>query len=166
MLEDPESGGFFASAQEDTSRLMRMKDDYDGAEPSGNSVALMNLLRLHRITGQPEFEQSARRLIAAFSERLAAVPHGMPQMLCACEFDVAPPREIVVAGQPGGAMLRLLRANFDPNRILLHAAPELARYQPAIAAMESGDAPVTVYVCENFTCSAPVRDASQIFRRC
>ena len=62
------AGGFFASAHADAERLMRIKDDYDGAEPSGNSVALMNLLRLHRITGSAEFEASARKLIAAFQE--------------------------------------------------------------------------------------------------
>src|SRR5665213_1971320 len=60
LLEDRESGGFFASSQEDAMRLMRAKDDYDGAEPSGNSVALMNLLRLHRITGREDFNASAR----------------------------------------------------------------------------------------------------------
>ena len=82
---------FFASAHEDAARLMRIKDDYDGAEPSGNSVALMNLLRLYRITGREEFETSARKLISAFQTRLAAAPFGMPQMLAACEFDIAPP---------------------------------------------------------------------------
>jgi uncharacterized protein YyaL (SSP411 family) len=134
---------------------MRIKDDYDGAEPSGNSVALLNLLRLHRITGRPEFESSARKLIAAFHEKLVAQPFGMPQMLAACEFDMAPPREIVVAGPPTGPLTGLLWKQFDPNRVLLHAGPEIAAWQPAIAAMNSsGDRPA-VYICENFTCHAP-----------
>ena len=156
FLEDKESGGFFSSSQPDASSLMRMKDDYDGAEPSGNSVALMNLLRLHRITGRNDFETSARKLIMAFQQRVAAAPFGMPQMLCAAEFDLAPPREIVVAGPADTEMVRMLWRDFDPHRILLHAAPELTPYQPAIADMPTKDANTTVYICENFTCNAPV----------
>jgi len=158
LLED-EAGGFFASAHEDASRLMRIKDDYDGAEPSGNSIALGNLLRLHRITGGEEFEASARRSIAAFHGRLAATPFAMPQMLAACEFDMAPPREIVVAGTPGnsiwGAMAGLLWAKFDPNRVLLYAGPEIAGYRSEIESMNARDGRTTVYVCENFACQAP-----------
>jgi uncharacterized protein YyaL (SSP411 family) len=75
------------------------------------------------------------------------MPYGLPQMLAACEFDWAPQREIVVVGKSPG----LLWKNFDPNRILLHASPEMARYQPATAAMTG----TGVYVCENFTCHAP-----------
>ncbi len=135
---------------------MRFKDDYDGAEPSGNSIALGNLLRLHRITGIREFETSARKLIGTFHSRLAAGPFGMPQMLAACEFDLAPQREIVIAGTPSGPLARLIRAQFDPNRILLHADSEIARYQPAVESMSARENETTVYVCENFACHAPV----------
>jgi uncharacterized protein YyaL (SSP411 family) len=155
LLEDGAGGGFFSSAHEDASRLMRAKDDYDGAEPSGNSIALMNLLRLHRITGRGEFELSARKLIAAFHTKLVGTPYGLPQMLAACEFDLAPQREIVVAGALSGAVARQIWKNFDPNRILLHAGPEIAAFQPAVAAMNSGSGETAVYVCENFTCHAP-----------
>jgi uncharacterized protein YyaL (SSP411 family) len=160
LLEDAEAGGFFASSQEDAMRLMRVKDDYDGAEPSGNSVALMNLLRLHRITGRADYEASARRLIAAFAERLLNVPYGMPQMLCAWEYEAAPPREIVVAGEPGAAVMRVLWSSFDPNRVLLQTGPELANYQPATVEMRGP----AVYVCENFTCHAPVTGAEELAR--
>jgi uncharacterized protein len=163
LLEDT-AGGFFASAHQDTSRLIRIKDDYDGAEPSGNSVALMNLLRLYAITGRPEFEASARKLIAAFHPRLLAAPFGMPQMLAACEFDLAPTREIVVAGDHPEPILRPVWARFDPHRVLLHATPELAVYQPAIAAMNSAGGQTTVYVCENFTCHEPVTTEEDLAR--
>src|SRR6185312_10018321 len=104
-LEDRENGGFFASAQEDAARLNRIKDDYDGAEPSGNSVTLLNLLRLHRITERDDLLRSARNLIRAFSARLTATPFGLPQMLAACEFDVAPQREITVSGTVAPEMI-------------------------------------------------------------
>ena len=160
LLEDKEAGGFFSSAQEDAMRLMRAKDDYDGAEPSGNSMAMMNLLRLSRITGREDFQESARRLTAAFAERVIGVPYGMPQMLCAWEFDVAAPREIVVAGMPEPDVTRLLWQKFDPNRVLLHTSPELTAYQPATAEMRGP----AVYVCENFACQAPVYNAEDLAR--
>ena len=159
LLED-EAGGFFTSAHEDASNLIRMKDDYDGAEPSGNSVALMNLLRLYRITGNVAFETSARRLIAVFGRGLASAPFGMPQMLAACEFDAAPQREIVVAGPVQGGVMRALWAKFDPNRVLLYATPELARYQPAVADMTKA----AVYLCENFACQEPAVSEEDLVR--
>ena len=155
LFED-RAGGFFASAHEDAAKLMRMKDDYDGAEPSGNSVALMNLLRLGRITNRGDFQVSARKLIAAFQARAGAVPSAMPQMLAAAEFDIAPAREIVVAGDHSDKMLRLLWQNFDPNRVLLYADPHIAEFNPAVAHMPADDSTTAVYVCENFTCRHPV----------
>ncbi len=132
---------------------MRIKDDYDGAEPSGNSVTLLNLLRIHRITGREDLLTSARNLIRAFSARLAAMPFGMPQMLVACEFDLAPHRELVVAGSPPAEMMRQLWQRFDPNRILLRATQEIAQFHPAVLDLAQG--PPAVCLCENFTCQAP-----------
>jgi uncharacterized protein len=163
LLED-ESGGFFASAHEDTSRLMRIKDDYDGAEPSGNSVALLNLLRLSRITDKSEFETSARKLIAVFQPKLIAAPHGMPQMLASAEFDMAPRREIVIAGEATANMVRLLYAKFDPNCIVLYAGPEIAEYQPSIAFMKSPTNATTVYLCEDFVCQEPLTREEDLAR--
>jgi hypothetical protein len=116
----------------------------------------MNLLRLHRMTGREQFKTSARKLLSAFQPRLAAVPFGMPQMLAAAEFDIAPQREIVVAGDVSGKMLRLLWEKFDPNRILLYADPRTADFNPAIAGMCVQQTGTTVYVCEDFTCQQPV----------
>ncbi len=161
-FEDQQNGGFYASSQPDAARLNRIKDDYDGAEPSGNSVSLLNLLRLHRITNVAAFQTSARNLIKAFSTRLAASPFGMPQMLVACEFDLAAPREIVVSGNPDPAMTTQLWRRFDPNRVLLRASPETARFNPAIGAM-TDDAPA-IYLCENFTCHTPARNSDDLAR--
>jgi hypothetical protein len=161
-FEDSDGGGFFASAQEDAARLNRIKDDYDGAEPSGNSVALLNLLRLHRITGRNDLLNSARNLIRAFSSRLAASAFGMPQMLVACEFDLSPNREIVVAGNPEPELILELWKRFDPNRILLRAAPEIAPFQPAVTELAKGSA--AVCLCENFTCKAPATKVEDLAR--
>jgi len=161
-FEDRENGGFFASAQEDAGRLNRIKDDYDGAEPSGNSVALMNLLRLHRVTGREDLLASARNLIRAFSTRVAASPFGMPQVLAACEFDLAPQREIIVAGTPEPGMIRQLWKKFDPNRVLLRAGPELAGFHPEVLELARG--PAAVCLCENFACRMPATNAEDLAR--
>ena len=165
LLEDGEGGGFYASAHSDAVGLMRHKDDYDGAEPSGNSVALLNLLRLSRMTGLAEFETSARKLIAAFDSRLRSAPYGMPQMLCSWEYDLAAPKEIVVAGSELDWTTAPLWRKFDPNRVLLHATPELLALRPADerSAMEQMSGPA-VYICENFTCQSPARDQQALAR--
>ncbi len=160
LLEDSEGGGFYASAHPDAVSLMRHKDDYDGAEPSGNSVALLNLLRLSRMTDRPEFEVSARKLVAAFDAKLRTSPYGMPQMLCSWEYDLAAPREIVVAGQAEPWTTATLWSKFDPNRVVLHATPALVELRPVEtrAAMSAMSGPA-VYICENFACNAPARDS-------
>ena len=84
----------------------------------------------------------------------------MPQMLVACEFDLAPNREIVVAGSPDPAMIQLLWKHFDPNRILLAAAPEIAKYHPAVLDLAKG--PAAVCLCENFTCQTPAVNAEDL----
>jgi uncharacterized protein YyaL (SSP411 family) len=161
-FEDKDSGGYFASAQPDATSLNRIKDDYDGAEPSGNSIALLNLLRLNRITGREDLLQSARGLVRTFSTRVASTPYGMPQMLVACEFDLTPSREIVVAGNPEPEMIRQLWKRFDPNRILLKASPEMARFHPAVE--ELAKLPGAIAICENFTCRIPATTAEDLAR--
>ncbi|HEY4088354.1 MAG TPA: thioredoxin domain-containing protein, partial [Bryobacteraceae bacterium] len=161
-LEDPENGAFYSSAQPDASRINRLKDDYDGAEPAGNSAALMNLFRLHRITGREDLLNSAKNLLRAFNARLSSTPYGLPQMLAACEFHLAPNREIVIAGDPDPAMLRLVWKNFDPNRILLRATPEIAPFHPTVTELAKG--PAAVSLCENFTCQTPVTNTEDLAR--
>ena len=159
-LEDRENGGFYSSDHPDASRINRLKDDYDGAEPSGNSAALLNLFRLHRITGREDLLTSAKNLLRAFNARLSSTPYGLPQMLAACEFHLAPNREIVIAGDPDPPMLRLVWKKFDPNRILLRATPDLAPFHPAITELAKG--PAAVCLCENFTCKAPATNTKDL----
>src|SRR5205085_12437258 len=86
LFEDTQNGGFFSTAAGDGSLVLRVKEDYDGAEPSGNSAAALNLLRLAQITGRADFRDSAERLLAAFGSRLSVAPMALPQMLVACDF--------------------------------------------------------------------------------
>ena len=164
-FEDREQGGFFSSAAGDASLVLRVKEDYDGAEPSGNSVAVSNLLRLAEMTNRSEFRESAERALAAFAPRLGAAPVTLPQMLAACEFLRGEPREIVLVGakEDGGtrALVRVLNSRFVPNRVVLlvDSGPTrkaLAAWAPAIASMDQAGA----YVCRNFTCQLPVSEPS------
>src|SRR5262249_26794784 len=74
LFEDPERGGFFSSGADESDLVLRVKEDYDGAEPSGNSIAMMNLLRLAQMTGRADFRDSAERTLSAFAPRLGAAP--------------------------------------------------------------------------------------------
>src|SRR5208282_5540607 len=92
LFGDAAGGGFFSSGASDAGLVMRLKEDYDGAEPSGNSVAVLNLLRLGRITGRSDFRAAAEATLAAFRERLSLTPAALPYMLAAAEFAHSQPR--------------------------------------------------------------------------
>ncbi|HEY2015246.1 MAG TPA: thioredoxin domain-containing protein [Bryobacteraceae bacterium] len=167
LFEDRDRGGFFSSGADDASLVMRVKEDYDGAEPSGNSVALMNLSRLAGITNRDDFRESAERTLAAFAPRLAAAPVALPQMLAACEFRSGEPRQIILVGDKNGddtrALVRTLYARFVPHRIvLLVDSPEtrqaLGARIPTIRTMEKLGGRASAYVCRDYACQLPVSE--------
>ena len=165
LIEDAAQGAFFSSAAGDSGLVLRVKEDYDGAEPSGNSVALMNLLRLAEIADSQDLRASAERLLAAFAARLTAAPVALPYMLAACEFRMGQARKIVLVGGRDAAdtqaLLRALHERFVPHRIVLlvdspEARAALSAAIPAIAAMEPMDGRATAYVCRDSACRMPV----------
>jgi uncharacterized protein YyaL (SSP411 family) len=171
LFEDPESGGFFSTAGGDRSLVLRVKEDYDGAEPSGNSVAALNLLRLAQITGRAEFRESAELLLAAFGSRLSAAPMAIPQLLVAYDFLMSEPRQVVIAGERGAAdtqaLIKTVHTRFVPNRIVLlldsnESREALAAGAPAVAAMTKVNGRAAAYVCQNYACKLPVTEASQL----
>jgi uncharacterized protein YyaL (SSP411 family) len=172
LFEDREGGGFFSAAAA-ADLVLQVKEDYDGAEPSGNSVAAGNLLRLARMTGRSEFHESAERTLAGFADKLDTAPSGLPQMLAACEFLLGDPREVVLVGDRGGedtaALLREVHSRFAPSQVaLLVDSPEtrrkLAEGVPAIESMHMLEGRATAYVCRNYACQAPVFEAEKLAR--
>jgi len=170
LFEDSAAGGFFGSAP-DSGLVIRVKEDYDGAEPSGNSVMAMNLLRLAAIANRPDLREAAEKTLAAFASRLAAAPVTLPQMLGALGFHLGERREIVVAGDRDGAdtraLLGELHRHFVPNRIVLlvnsdEARRSLAAAHPAIAAMDKLNGRAAAYVCRNFVCQLPVSGPAEL----
>jgi uncharacterized protein len=168
---DEKNGGFFDTSGRDQTVLVRMKSDYDGAEPTGNSVAALNLLRLAGITDNQEWRRQAARTIGAFAGILQQFPLVLPQMAVALEFQLVPPRQIVIAGLPEGddtrQMLREVHRCFLPHRILLLADGSkgqewLAQHLDFMAGMTMSADRATVHLCENYACRQPVDEPERL----
>jgi uncharacterized protein YyaL (SSP411 family) len=170
LFWDEAGGGYFSSAEGDPHLLVRMKEDYDGAEPSANSVAALNLLRFSRMLGDPEavaVEKAAR--IFAFSGRtLEGMPAAVPQLLVALQYSQSSGQQVVIAGKPGAsdteALIECARRGFHPEQVILlvggadggEGQTWLAERIPSIANMRPIEGKAALYRCENFTCSAPL----------
>jgi uncharacterized protein YyaL (SSP411 family) len=159
LFEDREHGAFFSTAAAGPELVLRLKDDYDGAEPSGNSAMTLALLRLARITGREDFRAPAHRTLRVFAPRMKTGSAGVPQMLVALEFALARPVEIVLAGEREDPqiqeMLRVIRRRFLPSAVVMMAA-DAAIAMPAIGGR------ATAYVCENYACKLPVTDMAAL----
>src|SRR5881392_4399153 len=171
LFIDGKNGGYFSTSGKDKSVFIRMKDDNDSAEPASSSIAALNLLRLAQFRDDKQLEDRAKKTIDAFAPTLSHFASAMPQMLVALDFSVSKPRQIVVAGRKDApdtkALLTEVRRHFLPNTILLLAdGAEGQKYLgekiEAIRAMSMVDDKPAAYVCENFTCKAPVTDSKQL----
>jgi hypothetical protein len=171
LFFDEKNGGYFSTSGKDTSVFLRMKDDNDGAEPAASSVAALNLLRLSQVRDDPQLTERARKTIDAFAATLSHFPSAMPQMLVALDFSLSKPRQIVIAGKKDApetkALLREVHCHFLPKTILLLADGSdgqkyLGEKNEAIRAMSTVEGKSAAYVCENFTCKAPVTDSSKL----
>lgn len=161
-FEDSEQGGFFSTAETAQDLLLRLKDDYDGAEPSGNSVATELLIRLAHLTGDNGFQASAERSLRAFAPKLKNQPTIAPQMLVALGRSLAEPEQVIVrCGAVDADVRQILTANrseFAPNSVFLAIADEAAQALAAVAPFLSGlerRGRITIYECRNFTCELP-----------
>ena len=168
---DEKDGGFFFAADDGEEILFRQKDSYDGAIPSGNSVNMLNLLRLSRITGRSDLEQKAIGVSRAFARNIGQIPSAYSQLMVALEFLAGPQFEIVVAGKPGAKdtqeMLNAVRRAFLPNRVLLFrpqgaGSGAIAAIAPYMKDMKADGGKATAYVCRNFACAKPVRTVDEM----
>jgi uncharacterized protein YyaL (SSP411 family) len=171
LFFDEERGGYFSGAGNDPSILLRLKEDNDSAEPAASSISALNLLRLAQIRNEQRFYERAEKTIDAFAPQIGHFPSAMPQMLVALDLSLSTPRQIVVAGERDSADTRALIAevhrHFVPNKVLLFAdGGERQRYLEekleALRGMKPIDGKPAVYVCENFTCKAPVTEAGSL----
>jgi len=161
---DPENGGFWQSAAGSTDLILRVKDDYDGAEPSGNSVATLALLKLAFITDRADFKQPAEATLRLSSTRLEKAPQAVPYMILALDFSLEEPRRVVIAGDATSAkahdLIHAAHSVYQPNKVILGntgAVEEFARTLPA------KDGPAA-YLCTGKACQPPTNDKAQVGR--
>jgi uncharacterized protein len=168
---DADMGGFYFTADDGEALLVRKKEVYDGASPSGNSVAALNLIRLGRMVADPELEKMADRIVRAFAGAIGQYPSAYTQMLLALEFAAGPSHEVVIAGVPHAQdtaeMLKVLREPFLPNKVVLmrpldEEAPEITRLADFTKHHTSSDHAATAYVCMNYNCELPTRDPHEM----
>jgi uncharacterized protein YyaL (SSP411 family) len=171
LFFDDKIGGYFSTSGQDKSVVLRMKDDNDGAEPAASSIALLNLLRLAQLRDEKKLDERARKTIDAFAPTLSHFASAMPQMLVALDYSLAKPRQIVIAGKIDNnetkALLAEVNRHFLPAKILILAdggegQKFFSEKNEAIRAMSTVGGKPAAYVCENFTCKAPVSDAKAL----
>ena len=164
---DKKNGGYFSTTAKESNVPLRMKDDNDSAEPAASSVATLNLLRLAQFRDDKQLDERAKKTIGAFAPTLSHFASAMPQMLVALDFSLSKPRQIVIAGKIDNegtkALLKEVHRHFLPNKILILAdggegQKYLGEKNEAIRAMSMVNGKPAAYVCENFTCKAPVTD--------
>jgi uncharacterized protein YyaL (SSP411 family) len=170
---DEKPGGFYFTADDAEKLLVRQKDIYDGAVPSGNSVGALNLLRLARITANTDFEEKAARIGRAFSKAVKQSPSGYTQLMLAVDFMVGPSYEVVIAGKSGArdtkAMIQALREHFVPNKVVLfrptdEESPDIIRLAEYTKYQSSIDGKATAYVCLNYNCKLPTTDSGKMLQ--
>ena len=168
-FEDAERGGFFLSSESVKDLIVRPKESYDGALPSGNSVAAVNLIRLSRMTGDLSYEEKARKIIANFGEVISKSPSSQTYMMTALEYLIHGGHEITLTGRSAQdleTMQEIIGSTFLPHSILLGKTEEVAERLGQLAAFTtsqtSKDGETTAYVCKNHICNQPVSTGEEL----
>jgi uncharacterized protein YyaL (SSP411 family) len=173
LFWDEDHAGYFSTAGQDPSILLRLKEDYDGAEPSPNSVAAMNLLRLSQMLDEKPFREMAEKTLCAFGHRLQQSPGALPQMLVALDFSLAQPKQIVIAGKPNAADTQAMRhavyEQFIPDKVVLLAdggegQAFLAKHLQFIQGVQAMNGHATTFVCKNDACQLPTTNVDAIVK--
>jgi uncharacterized protein YyaL (SSP411 family) len=168
---DSGTGGFYFCADDADTILVRKKEIYDGAIPSGNSIAALNLLRLSRLTGSPEYEEMAIRLVRAFSKMISEAPAAYCQCMVALDFALGPTSEVVIVGNPGSGdtmtMIQTLQGSFTPHKVMMFRSaeerdPEITQLAAFTRDLRSIGGKATAYVCKGFRCDLPTTEAQQM----
>jgi hypothetical protein len=161
-------GGYFLAAKAHGALIVRPRELFDGATPSSNSVAAMNLLRLGTFTGEPKYRNRAERIFSELAGYLDRAPAAFPRLLCALDYRQDEPREVVLSGEPGREDFEGLRAAVfaSPrlNRVLVHAGrgETPAELLPLVESRVSEDGRARAFVCRRFSCLAPTSDPAEL----
>jgi uncharacterized protein YyaL (SSP411 family) len=162
LFWDDQAGGWFSTTGRDASVLVRMKEDYDGAEPTASSVSVLNLLVLSHLVHDPQWADRIERTLRYFGARLEKIGRAVPMMAAALSSYTAGLQQVVIAENGGGdhEIARALALQYRPFAITLRVSPDrrraLAGSLPLVAGMEPVNGATAAYVCRNFTCRQPV----------
>ncbi|MCI0539800.1 MAG: thioredoxin domain-containing protein, partial [Verrucomicrobiales bacterium] len=160
---DAEHGGFWQSEANSAELIFRVKDDYDGAEPSGNSVAALALLRLAAMTDRADLKEKAEKTIRLFADRLQRLPQAMPQMLLALDYLLEEPKRAVVAGDVQASATRVLvrsvHSVYQPNKVVLGNTGPVEAFAKTLPLVNGQPA---VYICLGTACRPPTADVEKL----
>ncbi|MGZ7209021.1 MAG: thioredoxin domain-containing protein [Methanobacterium sp.] len=170
---DVENGGFYFTADDAEKVLVRKKEIYDSAIPSGNSIMMLNLIRLSQLTENEEFKEKALDLEKAFSRTIQKIPTGFAGFLCALDFRIGPSYEVVIAGKKGDgeteALIETVRKNYIPNKtIVLHLEDDntssLIKIIPSLEFKKMENKKATAYVCSGGSCKTPTNNLNTFLK--
>ena len=171
LFWDTKRSGFFFTAADNEELLVRQKEIYDGAIPSGNSTAADNYIRLARLTSDTEYLQGADHIFAAFSNEASQMPSAHGQLMSALQRGIGPSLEVVIAGEPGAedtaALIATVREKYLPQAAVLLVPPgksggKIRKLAPFAEAYEPVDGKAAAYVCRDFTCQLPTTDPTKL----
>lgn len=160
------AGRFYITPENAETLLVRPREVGDGAIPSGNSVQLMNLIRLSRITANETYEKQAAELIRAASDEVSLAPVASTYLLSALDFSLGPSFEVVLSGDDVSAMRRAVFAPFVPNKVVVHrpsGASRITQIAPYTEAQRAIGGKATAYVCTNYACKLPVTEPGRVW---
>ncbi|MBF0329884.1 MAG: thioredoxin domain-containing protein [Nitrospirae bacterium] len=170
---DDKTGGFFFTASDAESLLVRKKELYDGATPSGNSMAMLNFLRLGRLTGNASLENRADQIGKAFINQVKGIPSAYTQFMCAVDFALGSPLEVVISGDTGADdtrfMLNALLSKFLPNAVFIlrpteQTSPEILGLAGFTEHQTAIQGKATAYVCRNYACASPTTNPEEMLK--
>jgi len=170
LFWDAQRGGFYDTSGRDASILVRTREQYDGAEPSGNSAAAMNLWRLSILTGDREFRERTEATVKAFSPWLEKQPSIMPYLATAAMHLLQPPSQVVIVGRRGEvsteALWKECARRFLPGTARIPVYPDvqdrLAKIIPYAGQVPPAAEKATAYVCSDFVCRLPVTEPGRL----
>ncbi|KAM3588494.1 hypothetical protein VKS41_000938 [Umbelopsis sp. WA50703] len=168
VFYDKKNHGYFGVAETDDSILLRMKDESDGAEPSGNAVAIKNLLRLGQLLEEESLISRATESLISFHTILTKYPFAMPALVSSYMLYDKGLKQFVISGPRDDSLVqqfqKTINETFVPNKILVFAEKDgyLASVNQTVESLTKGEQKPLVHICENFTCGLPMDSLEQL----
>ncbi len=168
LFWDGENGGFYFTDSENKDVIFRQKELYDGAIPSGNSVALFDLIKLAKITGRDEFNNLAYQLVEAFASQIKRYPSAYTFFLSSLSFILTQSLEIFIVGRKDALdeVLKVINSKFLPNKVIIFKPSDeendITTISPFASEFKEINGKTTIYICTNYECKNPTNDIKEL----